>query len=200
MAQITLVLASGSPRRRELLERIGLDLQVEPANVDESALADEEPAAHAARLAASKADAVAATMSERWVLAADTVVDVEGEILGKPGDAAEARAMLERLAGRRHRVTTGFALRGPQSVAVDRTVTTEVTMRPLDAAEIDDYVAGGEWRGKAGGYAVQGMAAAMVTDVRGSITNVIGLPLAEVVCALREAGACQPRYTEGAPA
>jgi septum formation protein len=192
-----LILASASPRRRELLARIGIALEVQPAVVDETPLAGESSVALAGRLAAAKADAVGRARPGAWVLGADTVVEVEGEILGKPDHEGEARAMIERLAGRTHRVVTGFALRGPGAAPVDRVAVTEVVMRPALPGEVDDYVASGEWRGKAGAYAVQGMAAALVREIRGSITNVIGLPLAEVVEALAAAGLAAPRYRRG---
>jgi septum formation protein len=192
-----LILASASPRRRELLQRIGFEISVQPADVDESTLPGETATSYAARVSALKADALAA---DAWVLAADTVVEIDGAILGKAADERDARAMLERLLGRDHRVTTAFSIRGPGGVSVDRLVTTEVTMRTASAQELDGYVAAGEWRGKAGAYAVQGMAAAFVTGVQGSITNVIGLPLSEVVEALAAAGAATPDYRRGAPA
>ncbi len=195
-----LILASGSPRRRELLSRVGLTIDVVPADVDETPHPGEAALAYAQRLAADKADAVARDRAERWVLAADTIVEIDGDILGKAADAAEARAMVSRLAGRAHRVTTAFAVRGPGGAHADRVVTTSVSVRALDTAEIDDYVASGEWRGKAGAYAVQGIAAALVTGVTGSITNVIGLPLAEVLVELRALGAPAPRYADGEPA
>lgn len=195
----TLILASASPRRRELLARVGIPIEVRPAAVDESLHPGEEALAYARRVAAAKADALAAACPDRWVLGADTVVEIDGAILGKAPDVEAARAMLRRLVGRAHRVATAFALRGP-GAALDRVVTTEVTMRPAGDGEIDDYVRAGEWQGKAGAYAVQGMAAALVTEVRGSITNVIGLPLAEVVEALAQAGVAAPRYTEGTAA
>lgn len=191
-----LILASASPRRRELLERIGFVLSVQPADADERVVPGETATAYAVRVAALKADSIAGG----WVLAADTVVEIDGAILGKAADEAEARSMLEQLLGREHRVTTAFSIRGPQGVAADRHVTTEVSMRAASAGEIDGYVAAGEWRGKAGAYAVQGMAAAFVTGIRGSITNVIGLPLAEVVQALAAAGADVPDYRRGVPA
>jgi septum formation protein len=118
------------------------------------------------------------------LLAADTTVIVDKSILGKPADEAEARQMLARLAGRRHEVTTAYRIiHGGREV--DRAVTTAVAMRLLDPREVEAYVAGGEWRGKAGGYAVQGIAAAFITELRGSWTNVVGLPLAEVLADLR---------------
>ncbi len=192
-----LILASASPRRRELLERVGVALTVQPARVDERPIAGEAPIEFTVRLARAKAAAIHREAPGEWVLGADTIVEIDGEMLGKPDDADAARAMLERLVGHTHRVVTGFALRGPGDYAFERAVATEVVMRVAPAREIADYVAAGEWRGKAGGYAVQGMAAALVTEIRGSITNVIGLPLAEVVEALAVAGLSAPRYRRG---
>jgi septum formation protein len=122
------------------------------------------------------------------LLAADTTVIVDGAILGKPAGETDARRMLERLAGRRHEVATAYRIVAGAH-EVDRTVTTVVAMRLIDPEEVDAYIAGGEWRGKAGGYAVQGVAAAFVTELRGSWTNVVGLPLAEVLADLRALGA-----------
>ena len=193
-----ITLASASPRRRELLERIGLEIEVRPADVDETQRAGEPPLDYVRRVAAAKADAIAAAVPG-WVLAADTIVELDGDVLGKASDDAEARAMLRRLRGRTHRVTTAFALRGPGTARVE-TVTSEVTMSEFDDATLEDYVACREWEGKAGAYAVQGIGAALVASVRGSITNVIGLPLVEVVAALEESGAAAPRFTAGSPA
>jgi septum formation protein len=193
-----LILASASPRRRELLARVGIAVEVIPATIDETPRSGEEPQPYARRVAAAKADRVAAGVPDRWVLAADTVVAMDGAILGKAGSAGEAAAMLGALSGRAHRVITAFCLRGPGGVRIDRDVETEVSFRMLGAGEIAAYVAAGEWRDKAGAYAVQGMAAAMVREVRGSITNVIGLPLAEVVEVLGETGAAGIDYGGGA--
>ena len=196
-----LVLASASPRRLELLRRIGVSVEVVPADVDEAVLPGESPEACVLRLAGAKARAVQARVGPaRWVLAADTVVALEADILGKPGSPAEARAMLERLLGRTHRVLTGFALVGPGAPAIERAVTTEVDLRAAGAGEVDGYVASDEWRGKAGGYAAQGIAAAFITAVRGSFSNVVGLPLAEVVVELARTGAARPDYASGAAA
>ena len=174
---------------------MGLVLEIVPADVDETPLAGEKPADYARRVAAAKCDAVAGRLApERSlaVLGADTTVVIEDAILGKPADADGARAMLGRLMGRRHEVVTAYTLRfGARRL--DRAVTTLVAMRALQPAEIDAYVASGEWRDKAGGYAVQGIAAAFITELRGSLTNVIGLPLAEVMADLLALGAL-PRY------
>jgi nucleoside triphosphate pyrophosphatase len=190
-----LILASASPRRRELLERLCLVLEVVPAAVDETPHADEKPVEYARRVAAAKCDAVAdgpAAGRALAVLGADTTVVVEDSILGKPADDAQARAMLLRMAGRRHEVVTAYTIRFG-SRRVERAVTTLVAMRALQPSEIDAYVASGEGRDKAGAYAVQGIAAAFVTELRGSLTNVIGLPLAEVLADLLALGAL-PRY------
>ncbi len=198
---LVLVLASASPRRRELLERVGLALTVRPADVDEQALAGEDPGAYVARIARAKAAAVARAPDE-WVLAADTTVTIDGAILAKAGSPDEAAAMLRQLSGRTHQVLTAFAIAGEQGGAPVRRealVATDVTFITLDDATVADYVACGEWRGKAGAYAIQGIGAALVAGVRGSVTNVIGLPLVEVLAALRDAGGPTARFAAGAP-
>jgi septum formation protein len=199
-----LVLASASPRRRELLERLGLVLEIIPADADETTQPGELATDYVRRVAMAKCDTVFASLAAAnaagdpapAVLGADTTVVVDETILGKPADEQEARAMLARLAGRRHEVITGTSVRfGARRI--ERVVTTLVAMRALQPAEVDAYVACGEWRGKAGGYAVQGIAAAFVTDLRGSVTNVIGLPVAEVLADLLALGAL-PRYPAAA--
>ncbi|HEY2731261.1 MAG TPA: Maf family protein, partial [Polyangia bacterium] len=179
-----LVLASASPRRRELLERVGLSLVVAAADVDETPLPGERPTDYVRRVAGAKCDAVAATHAAAApplaVLAADTTVVVAGEILGKPADADDARRMLGRLAGRRHEVATGYRIRFADKM-VERTVTTLVVLRALAPAELEAYVASDEWRGKAGGYAVQGIAGSFVVKMVGSYTNIVGLPLYESI-------------------
>jgi septum formation protein len=195
-----LVLASGSPRRRELLARVGVAVEVMPPDVDESRRPEGAPLPYVRRVARSKAAAVARRLPDRWVLAADTIVEVDGEILGKPSDAADARRMWELMAGRSHQVITVFALRGPGSREVVREVATEVIFRAASPDEIAAYLRAGEWRDKAGGYAAQGMAAAFVSGVRGSFTNVVGLPLVEVLEELARVGAAGPDYERGVPA
>jgi septum formation protein len=199
---VTLLLASASPRRRELLQRVGLVLEVRPADVDETPLAGEPPAEYVARLARAKA-AAARSRADEWILAADTTVTLDGQILGKAESPEEAAKMLRWLSGKTHQVVTAFALSGERDgepVIREGTVSSEVTFIELDAATLADYVASGEWRGKAGAYAIQGIGAALVSGVSGSVTNVIGLPLVEVLAALRDAGGPPPRFAAGTPA
>jgi len=195
-AAVDLVLASASPRRRELLGQLGLVLEVAPANVDETPHPGERPADYVRRVAAAKCDAVAQARAADApavpVVAADTIVIVDDQILGQPTDEADARRMLLALAGRRHDVTTAYRINfGGRTV--DRAVTTTVSFRSLRPAEVDAYIASGEWRGKAGGYAVQGRAGVFASELRGSHTNVIGLPLAELLADLQALEAL-PRY------
>ncbi|MEJ7600413.1 MAG: nucleoside triphosphate pyrophosphatase [Kofleriaceae bacterium] len=201
-----LLLASASPRRREMLERIGLSIEVHPADVDETPHDGEPPAAYVARVARAKAIAIT-RKTRHWVLAADTTVSLEGTILGKAESGEEAAKMLRWLSGKTHQVLTAFVLIGERNdgtivrtIVREGLVTTDVSFQELDAAMLADYVASGEWRGKAGAYAIQGIGAVLVREVRGSVTNVAGLPLAEVVAALREVGAPLPRLVAGNPA
>jgi septum formation protein len=188
---LPLVLASASPRRLELLARIGVVPDaVLPAAIDETPLKAELPRQLAARLAREKARAVAAP--EALVLAADTVVGVGRRILGKPADAAEARAFLTLLSGRRHRVVTGLALRTPEGKLRERLVESIVTFQRLTPAQIEAYLASGEWQGKAGGYAIQGRAEMFVRFLSGSHSNVVGLPLHETANLLRGVGWLRP--------
>lgn len=194
----TLVLASASPRRRELLERVGLTLDVRPADVDESALPAETPAAYVGRIARAKAAAVP-RFPGTWVLAADTTVTIDGQILAKASSPAEATDMLRRISGRVHQVMTAFVVLG-DGIVRERMVTSNVEMIAIDPSTLADYVASNEWRGKAGAYAIQGIGAALVRGVSGSVTNVIGLPLVEVLEVLRDVGGPSPRFTAGLPA
>ncbi len=184
-----LVLASASPRRRQLLGWLGVPYDLDVPEVDERPEAEESASDMVRRLARAKAAMVASRRPASWVLAADTVVEIDGEIFGKPVDAEDASRMLGRLAGREHRVATGFALLAPGGIerAVD-VVVTRVRFRPLVAAAIHAYVGSDEPAGKAGGYAIQGQGAALIDRIDGSFTNVIGLPLVEVSRALVEAG------------
>lgn len=176
---MTIVLASASPRRAELLRAAGFTFVVEPMDVDESVLPGETPDAHVRRLARQKATAGAARHPGSAVIGADTVVVVDGRILGKPRDDADARAMLEELSGRTHQVYTGVAVArdGHLRDAVD---VSAVTMARLSAAEIAAYVESGEPRDKAGAYAIQGRAARFVEHLEGSFSGVVGLPVAVV--------------------
>ena len=184
-----LVLASGSPRRRELLCQIGLAPDaVDPADLKESPRRRELPRAYAARLALAKAEAVKARHPGDFVLAADTVVAVGRRILPKPEDGAAARRCLELLSGRRHRVLGGLVVMAPDGRTARRLVTTAVAFKRLSEGEIEAYIASGEWRDKAGGYAIQGLAAAFVPAINGSYSNVVGLPLAETQALLRGLG------------
>jgi len=168
-------LASRSPRRRELLTQLGVAFVAVPADVDETPHPGERPLDLVRRLAATKADAVAGDI----VLAADTIVDLDGEVFGQPGDADEARRMLRRLSGRTHRVHTGVALRSASAEAVE-VVTTLVTMVPMTPGLLDWYLATGEPFDKAGAYAIQGSGSVLVEGIRGSVSNVVGLPLSTV--------------------
>ena len=183
-----LILASASPRRLDLLARIGVVPDaVRPADVDESVPNGELPRDHALRLAREKAQAVAVLEPGALVLAADTVVAVGRRILPKAEDEATLRACMALLSGRRHRVLTGVALASPDGVRV-RLVETMIAMKRLSAEEVDFYAAHGEWRGKAGGYALQGYGEVYVRHIAGSYSNVVGLPLAETRMMLKAAG------------
>ena len=193
VARPPLVLASASPRRLDLLARLGIvPDRVDPADVDETPRKAELPRQLAARLAKAKAQAVAARSPEALVLAADTVVGVGRRILGKPEDAAEARRFLEFLSGRRHRVTTGVALISPDGTLRTRLVETTLAFQRLTDAQMEDYVASGEWEGKAGGYAIHQRAEVFVRFLSGSHSNVVGLPLFETAQMLRGIGWLKP--------
>ncbi|MGH7031823.1 MAG: Maf family protein, partial [Stellaceae bacterium] len=175
-----LVLASASPRRLELLRQIGIvPDRVEPAAIDETPRRDEQPAAHALRLAEEKLRAVLPHHPGAYILAADTVVARGRRILPKPADEADARRCLELLSGGRHRVHSGIALLSPDGRLTLRRVDSRVGFKRLSNEELAAYLATGEWRGKAGGYAIQGRAAAFVGFISGSYSNVVGLPLFE---------------------
>jgi septum formation protein len=183
-----LVLASASPRRRELLARAGLRFEVVPADIPEHAAPGETPAALARRLAREKALAVAQRLGRapaRWVLGADTVVVVDGRVLGKPRDREHAVALLGQLVGRAHRVLTGFAIACSESLeAREGSVESAVFMRAADAAELRRYVATGEPLDKAGAYAAQGEGRRFIERIEGSESNVIGLPVEETLALL----------------
>ncbi|MCF8041709.1 MAG: Maf family protein [Desulfarculaceae bacterium] len=186
-----LVLASASPRRREMLTHLGLYFRLAPAHIDENLLPGESAAQAAGRLASAKAAAVRVAPNDT-VLAADTLVVLGDEIMGKPRDAEEAAGMLRKLSGAQHEVLTGYCLLNEswQKVGLGRSL---VTFRELSDAEIAAYVATGEAMDKAGAYAVQGLGGALVKEVTGSYTNVVGLPLAAVIELLLEQGLIEPQ-------
>ena len=195
--KLPLILASASPRRRELLQLAGIPLEVIPSRADERFLPGESPEEHVRRVARAKAMDVGRQHPGRWVLGADTVVAIDGKILGKPGGSSEAEEMLRDLSQREHRVLTGFCiLRYPSPGEREGTIISRVKFKPLSEEEIRWYINTGEPFDKAGGYAIQGKAAFMVEEVHGSYTNVVGLPLCEVVEALRELGAVDLFATE----
>ncbi len=184
-----LVLASASPRRTELLTRLGLAHTVDPAHVAEDHLAGETPEEHVERLARAKAAAVALRHPDALVLAGDTVVVRDGAILGKPATQEEAKSMLTSLSGRTHTVVSGLALAGPGAGEVhSRHDTAQVRFRRLAAQEVAEYVATGEPMDKAGGYGIQGMGGALVTGVEGDYYTVVGLPVSGLVALLAAAG------------
>jgi septum formation protein len=186
---VRLVLASASPRRLDLLARIGVVPDaVVPADVDESVPKGELPRVHALRLAVEKVAAVAVHEPDALVLAADTVVAVGRRILPKVEDEATLRACMKQLSGRRHRVLTGVALAAPGATVRTRLVETMIAIKRLSADEINHYAGHGEWRGKAGGYALQGYGEVYVRHIAGSYSNVVGLPLAETRLLLKGAG------------
>ncbi len=186
-----LVLASASPRRRALLAQLGIDFAVETSDVPERPDPAESATAYVRRVAAAKADAIAARRPDAIVLAADTEVVLDERPLGKPADAAEAHAMLRALSGRSHEVITGVALRGGAR-PLETIVRTRVTFAALPEARIAWYVATGEPFDKAGGYGIQERGGSLVTTIEGSASNVIGLPLDETLALLHEAGVRLP--------
>lgn len=182
-----LVLASASPRRQELLRNAGIAFTVQPANIAEVALAGEGGKRFAERMAHEKALAVFRERPEGCVLGADTVVLVDGQILGKPRDADDARRMLRLLSGRRHEVITGVCLAGPHGQHVE-SESTLVSVQVLTDDDIVDYVASGEPADKAGAYAIQGMASRWISRIEGDYFNVVGLPVSRVFRMLGECG------------
>lgn len=189
-----LLLASSSPRRRELLDLARIPFEVVRAAADETIAPREAALAYVARIARAKLAAATAALDDATrargaaVLAADTTVVLDGRVFGKPRDDDDARAMLRDLGGRVHDVITAYAIGDARTgrLLAEQSVRTAVEMRSLDEAEIDDYVATGESRDKAGSYAIQGMASSLVKRIDGSHTNVIGLPTAELVLSLRQ--------------
>ena len=182
-----IVLASQSPRRRELLSLIGIPHDVQPADLDESVLPGEMPREHAERLARSKAEAIALREPAAAIIGSDTIVVLDGCILGKPVDAADAKGMLERLSGRTHTVLTAVAV-AHRGRTVSGVESVEVTFRPLSAQQIEAYIATGEPMDKAGAYGIQGYGAVIVERVHGDYFAVMGLALGRLVGLLDEVG------------
>jgi len=184
-----LILASASPRRRDLLEQIGLTFTVETADIDETPHLAEDPVAYVKRLAEHKAAAVFARHTDRHrliVLGADTTVVVDQQIVGKPADATDAARMLRLLSGRTHQVITGVALITATAPPLVEAEITDVEFNPLTGSQIDAYIATGEPMGKAGAYAIQGRAARFIPRIDGCYFNVVGLPLARVSAMLAQ--------------
>jgi septum formation protein len=185
-----LILASKSPRRHDLLKQAGLDFEVIPSRIEEDTVKDESPKRHVIRLAEAKALDVGSQYPDRWVVAADTIVYIDHLILGKPKDPGEAVDMLRRLSGREHWVMTGFSVnRREKEMGDHEAVRTAVKVKPLTPNEVDWYVRTGEPLDKAGGYAIQGVGSFMIESIRGSYTNVVGLPLCELIQMLIRLGA-----------
>lgn len=184
---LRLVLGSGSPRRLELLAQIGIvPSDIRPPDIDETPLRGELPRPYVIRMAREKAQAVPCGAGE-VILCADTTVAMGRRIMGKPENAAEAAAFLHAMSGRRHRVITAVAVKRGEALFVKDVVTT-VQMKRLSNAEVNSYLASGDWQGKAGGYAIQGPAGAFIPWINGSFTGVVGLPLAEAAGLLTAAG------------
>ena len=198
MPPVRLVLASASPRRAELLRAAGIEFDVIPADVTEVLDPEESPDGFVRRVAQLKAEAVVPLAPGRPILGADTIVLLDNEVLGKPVDAAAAKRMLRLLSGREHTVMTAVCLVNPAAASgriQTRVARTTVEFVPLDAAEIDWYVASGEPMDKAGAYAIQGLASRLVTRIDGSYSNVVGLPVAVVYDLCKQAGlliSCEP--------
>ncbi len=194
-----LILASGSPRRKELLEQMGISFEVIPSELDESTLIASSPVDYALAVARAKAESVSRNHRKNWVLAADTIVCLENTIFGKPRDAADANEMLAALSGRDHTVITAYSFMHLQNDFIDtRSVSTTVRFKTLSSNEIEWYIHTGEPFGKAGAYAIQGIGAFLVRTIKGSYTNVVGLPLTEVITLLQKAAGLKPGIKIGA--
>jgi len=184
-----ITLASSSPRRKALLEEIGLSFDVYPSDIDENIRKEESPTEHCLRLAEEKAKEAAKNVKTGWILGADTIVFIDNRILGKPSNVNEAQEMLTLLRGRYHKVLTAFCLLNLSTDAtIKRIVESRVKIKNLTDKEIEDYLKTGEPLDKAGAYAVQGIGNFMVESIEGSYTNVVGLPMEELKVALEEVG------------
>jgi septum formation protein len=178
----SLIIASNSPRRRDLLEQAGLAFEVIPGTVDESAFPVDPPEEHVRLLAEAKADEIAEQYPESWVIGADTIVLMDGSVLGKPATPGEARQMLKSLSGKTHRVLTGYCICcNAARRRISETVVTKVAFKRLSETEIDWYLSTDEPFDKAGAYAIQGLGTFLVKRIEGSYTNVVGLPVCEVI-------------------
>jgi len=192
-AKRAFILASASPRRRALLRQAGLSFRVIASRVEETNESAMEPHRHAAHWASVKAEEVSRRYPEDWVLGADTIVVLEGSILGKPADAADASRMLSRLSGRSHEVITGLCLLRQRPAGREQlSLETKVFMKRLTPEEIQGYIATGEPMDKAGAYGIQGVGGSLVERIEGSYSNVVGLPLCEAVELLRRHGVADP--------
>ncbi|MEA1936263.1 MAG: Maf family protein [Thermodesulfobacteriota bacterium] len=191
-----LILASASPRRRELLKLVGLNFEIIPSDADEAFLKGETPEEHVLRLSEEKASTISSHNPDAWVLGADTIVIINREVLGKPVAVDEAREMLQKLSAKKHKVITGFCLiRKNTDIMIRDTVESTVVFKEIPEDEIAWYVRTKEPYDKAGGYAVQGMGAFFIKEIHGSYTNVVGLPICEVMETLKEIGAI--RFSKG---
>lgn len=189
-----IILASKSPRRKELLEQAGLSFEIIPSTFDEDAVIIKEPAGYAMHLAENKAGEVAARYPEKVVIGADTIVIINGEVLNKPCDIDHAREMLLKLSGNTHQVITGFCIKCvAQNLHYTAFCQTDVTFKALSRAELEWYILTDEPYDKAGGYAIQGLGSFMIEKIAGSYTNVVGLPVCEVMDCLYKARIIAPR-------
>jgi septum formation protein len=183
----SLILASASPRRQELLRAVGLKFKIIPAHVNENYIAGESPQQHVKRLSRDKAMVIARKYPEAWVLGADTIVVIDGFILGKPKNKIQAREMLQKLSGNEHKVFTGFTIaHAAAEIYQTKVIQSAVRFKTISPKEMDWYVSCDEPYDKAGGYAVQGKGACFIQSIRGSYTNVIGLPICEVIETLKK--------------
>ena len=191
--QQRLILASQSPRRKYLLQKAGIAFEVVPSRIDESTVPIGDPASYVQTLARAKALDVGSRHPEAWIIGADTIVVINGAILGKPGSKGEAREMLRQLSGRTHQVYTGYALsRSSPARLITDAVKTDVLFKTLTEREIEWYIRTGEPFDKAGAYAIQGLGTFLVRSIHGSYTNVVGLPVCEVIETLMAEGVITP--------